>query len=48
MNGHLEVNKPIFIEQQGFVTSKACVTNLLESQDLTTIALHVHKELDVL
>jgi hypothetical protein len=48
MNGHLEVNKLISIEQHGFVASKACVTNLLECQDLTTIALHEHKELDVL
>ena len=48
MNGHLEVNKLISIEQHGFVASKASVTNLLECQDLTTIALHKHKELDVL
>ena len=48
MNGHLEVNKLISIEQHGFVTSKACVKNLLECQDLTTITLHEHKELGVL
>ena len=48
MNGHLEVNKLISIEQHGFVTSKACVKNLLECQDLTKIAQHEHKELDVL
>ena len=48
MNGHLKVNKLFSIEQQGFVASKACVTNLLACQDLTTIAQHEHKELDVL
>ena len=48
MNGHLEVNKHISIEQHGFVISKACVKNLLECQYLTTIALHEHKELECL
>ena len=48
MNGHLEVNKLISIEQHVFVTSKICMTDILECQDLTTIALHEHKELDVL
>ena len=48
MNGNLEVNKLISIEQHGFVTSKACLTNLLECQELKSIATHEHKELDVL
>ena len=48
MNGLLEINKLISIEQHGLVTSKACVTNLLECQDLTTISLHELKELGML
>ena len=48
MHGHLEFNKLISIEQHGFVSSKACVTNLLECLDLTSNVLHKHRKLDVL
>ena len=44
----LELNKLISIEQHGFVSSKACVTNLLECLDRTTNALHIYRKLDVL
>ena len=40
MNSHLEAHKLISIEQHGFVSSKDCVTNFLECQDITTSALH--------
>ena len=43
MHGHLELNKLISIEQHGFVSSKACVTDLLEFLDLTTNGLHKHR-----
>ena len=39
MYGHFKSNILISIEQHGFVSSKACVTNLLEFLDLTTNAL---------
>ena len=45
MNGHLEVYKLISIEQSGLVSSKACVKNLLEYQDITIIVPHEIKEL---
>ena len=45
MHGHL--NKFISIEQHGFVSSKACVTNLLECLDLITNALHKQRKLEV-
>ena len=48
MKSHLEAHKLISIEQHGFVSSKACVTNLLECQDITTSALHDRLNLDVL
>ena len=48
MHRHLEINKLILIVQHSFVSSKACVTNLLECLDLTTNALHKHRKLDVL
>ena len=48
MHGHLKLNKLISIEEHVFVSSKACVTNLLECIDLTTNALHKHRKLDVL
>ena len=38
----------ISIEQHGFVSSKACVTNLLERLDLTKNDLYKHRKLDVL
>ena len=46
MHGNLKLNKPISIEQHGFVSFKAYVTNLLESLDLTTNALHKHRKLE--
>ena len=36
MKSHLEAYKLISIEQHGFVSSKACITNLLECQDIKT------------
>ena len=48
MHGHLEINRLISIEQHGFVSSKACVTNLVECLDLTKNALHKRRKLDVL
>ena len=48
IHGHLDANKLISIEQHGFVNYKACVINLIECHDLKTIALHEHKEIDVL
>ena len=48
MHGHLEINRLISIEQHGFISSKACVTNLLKCLDLTSNALHKHRKLDVL
>ena len=48
MHRHLDLNKLIPIEQHGFVSSKACVTNLLECIDLTSNALHKQSKLDVL
>ena len=48
MYGHLNLNKLISVEQHGFVSSKACVTNLLQYLDLTTNALNEHRKLDVL
>ena len=48
MHRHLETNKLISIERHGFVSSKACVTNLLERQDLVTNSLHKHRKIDVL
>ena len=48
MKSHLEAHKLISIEQHGFVFSKACLTNILECQDITTNALHERLNLDVL
>ena len=48
MQGHLDINKLISIEQHGFVSSKACVTNLLKCINLTSNTLHKHRKLDVL
>ena len=48
MYGHLELKKLITIEHHGFVSSKACVSYLLECLDLSTNALHKHRKLDVL
>ena len=48
MHGHLELNKVNWIEQHGYVSSKACVTKLLECLDLTTNALNKYRKLDVL
>ena len=48
MHGHLESNNLISIEQHGLVSSKACITNLLECLDLPKNALHKHRKLDVI
>ena len=48
MKSHLEAHKLISIEQHGFVSSKSCVTNLLECQDIKTSALHKRLNQDVL
>ena len=46
MHGHLESKNLISIEQHGFVSSNAFVTNLLECLDLTTNALNKYGKLD--
>jgi hypothetical protein len=48
MKSQLEAHMIIIIGQHGFVSSKACVTHLLECQDITTSALHDRLDLDVL
>ena len=42
------VKKTNLDRQHGFVSSKECVTNLIECIDLTTNALNKHRKLDVL
>ena len=48
IKSHIEAQRLISIEQHGFVSSKACVTYLLECQDITTSGLHDRLNLDVL
>ena len=48
MHGHLVLNILSSIEQHGFVSSKACVNNLLECLYMTKNALLKHRILNVL
>ena len=48
MKSNLEAHKLISIEQYGFVSFKACGTNLLECQDTTTSDLHDRLNLEIL
>ena len=48
MKKHLNANNLISPDQHGFVSGRACVTNLLECQDLTTSAMKNSTSVDVL
>ena len=48
MRTHLELNELISNQQHGFVSAKACVTNLLECQDIVTYADSQRLSTDVL
>ena len=45
---HLSSNELISKHQHGFVRGKACVTNLLETSDIITKALHSRRWLDII
>ena len=48
MRTHLELNELISNQQHGFVSAKACVTNLLACQDIVTYADSQRLSTDVL